>query len=473
MKKSIWDLSISKFPSLDTDCQCDICIVGGGLTGVSLAYYLRNTSHNIVLIEQNRLGCSTTVRSTAKLTYLQQDLLSKIRQFNGKEKAFQYYLAQKQVIQEIVNIIKDEKIECHLEKSPSYLFVQENKNIPKLKKEFNLYKDFKAPIKWMESLPIYCGEVACCSVDDTYVFHPLEYLRGLVEAIQKEKNKIQIYEQTRMVQYQKNKDSYTITLQNGHTIHTKKLVFAGHYPPFVFPYLFPAKTYLEKEFVDVQSSKNMHFNAINLDQNIHSIRFYENQMIRVFHSKQLGNQAISKSPIPDGKVKKSWNNYDIMTPSSLPIVGWVGNSQNGLYIGTGFNAWGVTNSNLAAQILAFELQEKKHPYKDLCNPYSCSIPIIWQKLVNIFSNVIHFVASYLPNKTTAQIVWKNGHRVGIVTDSKGIRHEVHLTCPHMGCGIRYNPKDETWDCPCHGSRFDLDGNLLRGPATDCIHSNDQ
>lgn len=471
MKKSIWEMQVGKFSECGEDKSCDICIVGGGLTGVSLAYYLRNSRKNVILIEQNKLGSSTTGRSTAKLTYLQKDLLSKIQKAHGYKKAREYYQAQRDAMNEVVRVIQQEGISCHLEKSPSYLFVREEKNRGKLQREFSLYKRFGAPISWKKSLPIPCGEKLACTVEDTYVFHPLEYLKGLTDVLENVEN-VQIYEHTRMIRYQKKSGLFQLELQTGSTIQAKILVFAGCYPPFILPYLFPIKVSLDKEVVRTEKFQNQNFNAINLDSDIFSIRFFENQKIQVVSSKQLGNSAISE-PITVSKSGFSWSNYDVMTPDALPIVGFVGSGSSGLYLASGYNAWGMTNSNLAARVLASDILGEKHCYTKLCNPYRHSFSLFLGRCLNAISNLVHFVASYFPNSSPAHVVWRNGKRVGVVVDTKGVQHEVLLTCPHMKCGLRYNPYEETWDCPCHGSRFDLDGKLLRGPATSCVQVADR
>ena len=128
MDKSIFNDIKEDFPKLNESITCDILIVGGGLTGLSLAYYLKDENTSTILIEQGKLASSTTRRSTAKLTYFQQDILSKIVKARNKSDAYLYYKAQKEAISRVTDIIKKEDISCHLEKSPSYLYVREEKN---------------------------------------------------------------------------------------------------------------------------------------------------------------------------------------------------------------------------------------------------------------------------------------------------------------------------------------------------------
>ncbi len=463
MQKSIWEISGRKFDSLKEDCSCDVCIVGGGLTGVSLAYYLKDTSLKTILIEQNTLGHSTTARTTAKLTYLQQDIALKIKNKVGFQAARDYVYAQIDAINEVVRIIKKENISCHLEKNVSYLYVLEGKNIQKLENVYNLYKQFGLSPHY-DKIPSF-STVRAFKVENTYVFHPLEYLYGLLESLEKKEN-MKIYEHTRMQKYKKIGNRYRVFLENGLTITCNQLVFANHYLPFVTPYFLPLKNYLEKSTVTAFPHENLYYNAINLDSDVCSVRFFEDYQILLKNSKRLSNAATQDKTKDD--VPFLWHNYDLMTQTSLPFIGRIKRDEN-LYVATGYNTWGMTNSNIAARILASYIQGEKHPLaQTFASRYPLRILPFLCFLQDNFLQVIHFVGSYLPKKGKAKIVWYKGKRYGVYTDLQNKKHVVSLTCPHMKCGLRFNDAEKTWDCPCHGSKFDVDGNLIRGPATHCI-----
>lgn len=465
MNESVFQGLKRKFDKLNESTTCDILIVGGGLTGVSLAYYLKDENLSTVLIEQGTIASSTTRFSTAKLTYLQQDILSSIKKSRGENDAYLYYKAQKESIHRVTGIIKKENISCHLEESPSYLFVREEKSIKKLKDEVKIYKNFGANIEYCSNLPLKSGEVLCAKAEDNYVFNPTEYVEGLLKTITKSNN-ISIYENTRMMSIDKVDGSYVANIEGKNQIIAKKIVFAGHYPPFVFPYLFPTRCYLEKEFVYATKHENLKFNAINLDKDLLSIRFYEDYMIKVIKSAKLSNTSIDINPYEKENYPFKWINYDLMTQDSLPIIGKI---KDNLYIATGYNAWGMTNSNFAAYLLKDILLGNNNSYKKLVNPKRLpTILTAVNSIVDITSMVFNFLLSYFPITNKPNIVIENGKRYGIVKDNDGKVHKVSLTCTHMKCGLKFNRLTKTWDCPCHGSRFDIDGNLLRGPATKCV-----
>lgn len=466
MEKCLWKVERDSYPELKESLNCDVLIVGGGITGISLAYYLKDSNKNVVLIERKKFGEATTMKSTAKLTYLQQDIALKIKKCQGFEKAKAYIESQIEAIEEVLKIVKEENIACQIEKNISYLYVKDKKNEKKLKEVYDLYKSmglnpvYDKPKEFTSSLAFY--------VDNTYVFHPLHYIEGLLKALKNYEN-ISLYEDTAMVRYKKTDTGYLVFLKDGITISCKHLVFTNHYLPFVTPYFLPLRNYLETSVVVAKKNSNYPFNAINLDSEVESIRFYKDYEIVVKSSKVRSNKTIL-----DSFEKKYqdfeyvWHNYDLYTPNYLPFIGRIQKNEN-IYIATGYNTWGMTNSNVAARILAFYIKDEKIPLMEVFKSYYNP------SLLSFFNNVkdnclqfLHFAGSYIPRKSKAEIVWKNGKRYGIYTDDEGVRHAVSLVCPHMKCGLRFNDFTKRWECPCHGSEFDVDGDLLRGPSTDCV-----
>lgn len=231
------------------------------------------------------------------------------------------------------------------------------------------------------------------------------------------------------------------------------------------PYFFPLRVSIEKDFVLAKKHNNLKFNAINLDNNLISIRFYEDYMIKVIKSTKLNKKSIIENPYQEDAIYK-WINYDIITRDSLPIIGKI---KDNLYIATGYNTWGMTNSNFAAYLLKDILMEQENIYKKIVNPNRrITIKTLIKGISENITMSINFLLSYLPLVSKPKIIIENNKRIGVVKDKYNIEHKVIIMCPHMKCGLKYNKMLNTWDCPCHGSRYDIDGNLIRGPATKCI-----
>lgn len=475
-QRSIWfEQKKSNFKSLQKDIEIDILIIGGGITGVTTAFYLKDVDQKIALVEQDKIGYGVTSKTTGKVTYLQECIYQKLENNYNKNIATRYLESQKEAISLIKNNIENYGIDCSFERVPSYVFTHNKKEIKIIQEEKTFLKSNHSKVKEVETLPIELPISYGIKVEDTYVFHPLKYLDGLVKQL---KN-IEIYEHTKVTNIETENDRYVVTA-NQYRMKTKKIVLACHYPFFLFPYLFPMKTTLERSYIVSGFSKNKHFSAITSKNPTESIRYHNDQVIYLSNSALIGSKIDTEKEFQEVKQSfenlflekptQAWLNEDIMTLDSLPLIGYVKKDNKNLLIGTGYNTWGMTNGTIAGKILSDLITEKENAYQDLFNP---NRKMNFEKVKNgIFYNiwnVKNFIKSKLiknPNfyKENIKVIYEDGIAYGIYTDNKGIEHKVYNTCPHMKCSLVFNEQEKTWDCPCHASRFDIDGNSIKGPS---------
>ncbi len=470
LKETLWQKTMQKkhYPPLSKEKNVDLVIIGGGITGISLAYHLRNWDKKIILLDQGEFCHGVTMRTTGKLTPL-QDVFSKIITSHHLETAKQYYQSQKDAIKLAKNLIEKHHIDCDFTKTKSYLFFE----TPAKQKELMKTKEVLEEAK-LDSF----GGIPSLSLEESYVFHPLKYLKGLLDLI--EESPIELYENTRVISYSKEQDGYCLKT-NQKPIHTKQIVFAGHYPFFLFPYLFPLKATLEKSLIGVIPHEEKTFQAINLDQVTHSIRFHkdkktkESYLLYLSESHSLGNHKQEELERElEAKIENffhkepilTWSNYDIMTLDGMPYIGYL---EPNMLIATGYNTWGMTNGTLAGKILSDLLMEKQNNYLSLFDPHRhFTFPMRLSQLMDNLNQAKTYIKSKLstPKKDkTVTIATIEGTKCGIYQDEKGKKHIVKLTCPHMKCGLGFNESENVWECPCHGSRFDIDGNPIKGPST--------
>jgi Rieske Fe-S protein len=308
------------------------------------------------------------------------------------------------------------------------------------------------------------------------VFHPLKYLLSLKEICLK--NGIQIYESTKIYKIQKEKEGY-ICKTNNHKIKAKKVVLACHYPFFVFPFFMPIKTYIEKSYITASKvEKNEKKTYITSKNPTKSIRYYEDKipyLIYLRNSHKIGNDLNEEKNFSDTlldaekknlKPEYIWSNTDIMTYDQLPFIGKIGKN---LFIATGYNTWGMTNGTIAGQIISDLILEKENPYENLFNPHRKSFK---NKVKTYPKNIFMNTKSYLQNKLFKKKKWypntltfkiKHGKSIAIYKEN-GKEHIVYTKCPHMGCTLVFNEFEKTWDCPCHASKFDIDGKCIQGPS---------
>ena len=437
---SVWqDLNdIKEYPILSENKEVDVLIIGGGLTGISTIYHLRDSNLKVMLVEQNKIGMAVTGKSTGKLSYLQNDLIDKIRNGLGNDIALKYIKSQISTIENIKKVIKKEKINCDLEEVDSYLYTNNNSEISKLK----ALKDF------LNSNGIICEEdnkyvvksKYMFKVKNTYVFHPIKFVYGLLK-----NNKYPIFENTSIKNIKK-EDNYYICYTNSCKIKAKWVVMASHYPHFIFPYLFPLKANLEKSYISCSKYNGSPISLISYSNPFISLRTYQNNLLYLSNSHSINIDVCDKDnfnellkKVHDLKLEPDyiWSNIDVMTSDGLPYIGKI---KDRLLIGTGYNTWGLTNGFLAGKILSDIIVGNNNEYVDLFSPKR--------------KNIKQFIGGFLNTYKTIS---------GLVNGSLN-KSDKNLKCPHVGCGLIYNEIEKTWDCPCHGSRFDNNGKCISGPA---------
>lgn len=481
--QSLWTNNIKskKLDELKSDIDVDILIIGGGLTGISAAFYLKDSNYKITLIESNRVGYGVSSRTTGKLTYLQGLIYSKLESNFNYNISKLYLDSQKYAIDLVLKNINKYNIDCNLEKNSSYTFTNDDKEISKIKKEEEFLK--KADIKYMvcKDIPYNYPCKYAIKVFDTYVFHPVKYILKLKD-ICLDKG-IEIYENTKAIKLDKQNDYYFCTTDKA-KIKAKKVIISCHYPFFVIPGLIPLRTHIEKSYVcasKVSSTKD--FNAITSNYPIKSFRYHsdkEKYIIFASNSHKLCDKLNRKDEYDslvnemEGMINKNikylWTNQDIMTNDNLPLIGILKNDDPNLLIGTGYNTWGMTNGVLAGKILSDIILNQKNKYINLFNP---NRPLSMDKIKNLFLNsyfngkafaLTKFKKNYPWYKNIVKFEKRDGVNVGIYIDEKGIEHIVRNLCPHLKCSLIFNMEEKTWDCPCHGSKFDIDGNVIQGPS---------
>lgn len=467
---SIWSDSVKDIPSkpLDKNINVDVLIIGGGITGLSVAYELINSNLKVALVERNTIGSGVTCNSTGKLTYLQEDVYTKICKTFNKEVAKTYLESQKFAINHVKEIIKTNNIECDFSEVSSYLFASKKKDIEKIKKEKQILEDLQIKVQEESNIPGERNIEYCISVSDTGEFNPVKYLVALKKFIQK--NNIDIYENTNVVKISRD-DDYIVNTEK-YTIRAKKVVLALHYPYFLIPYFMPLKVHLEKSYLGAYaSSKFLPISAITISKPTTSLRYVDSS--KKYKICLNGSHILAVKYNNKDNFKKFlnefgaspdyfWSNIDIITGDRLPLIGQI---DDNLLLATGYNTWGMTNGILAGVIIKNQILNLKDEYASIFNPKRINKSIIISYPINIWSSVKTFIGTKVnKNRSWYQDNVYFTDKLGIYIDESGKKHIVYNKCPHLKCSLIFNEVEKTWDCPCHGSRFDLDGKVIKGPS---------
>lgn len=439
----------------------DILIIGGGITGLTCAYFLKD--YDVTLIERDYVGCGATSNSTGKINYLQELLINKNKYIEDL-----YLKSQIEACKIVETIVKENNLNCNYENNSSYIYATEEKDIKKINKIEKILK--RNNIKYQININNFMkNNIYSIKVDDTAVFNPYLYLTSLKEILD---NKIKIYENSNATNYIF-KDDKIIVQVNNIEITCNKLIVATGYPFKIKAGFIPFKTSVYKSFISASKiDENKKFNSISYD-NIESFRFYtENQkdyLISSFDYSKIGNYDNKKNYNNlISKLKENynstpiyfWSNCDITSSDGIPLSGLLSDN---VYIACAYSSWGMTNASISAKIISDNIKGIENEYSKLFNPKRFSnLP----KLIeDNFVNAKSFISSKFNklDKNEVKIFEKNGIRYGYFFDGEKT-HVVKNICPHMKCNLTFNLVNKTWECPCHSSIFDIDGNIVKGPS---------
>ncbi|MFB1049377.1 FAD-dependent oxidoreductase [Paraliobacillus sp. JSM ZJ581] len=493
-KESYWyNTHIASFPPISKDMQADVTIVGGGISGITTAYLLAKENINVVLIEADQLISGTTGHTTAKITAQHGLIYDELIQHFGKEKAKQYYTAQVQALQQIKKLINEHQISCDFSEEDAYIYTNDDNYVSKLKSEANAYQELDIPGSLVTHMPLDIPMKLGLKMDKQAQFHPVKYLASLVNELSKNNN-IRIFEQSPATDIQNSESDQPIVItKQGNVIQSRHVVIASHFPFYDMKGLYFARMYPERSHLIAAKTKQKYPGGmyISAEQPIRSVRAtnsHDDQEIWLFggeryrtgHAKQQKEafhklEAFANQHVVIDTFINQWAAQDLTTTDKVPYIGKLCKSTPNVYIATGYRKWGMTNGAIAAQLITDDILNKQNPMSDLFSPQRFHSDPDIKKLISMNATTAkHLIASKLAipmNKidelkaNQATTILAGINKIGVYRDEASDLHAIDTTCTHMGCEVTWNGNEQTWDCPCHGSRFSVTGEVLEGPAT--------
>ncbi|WP_226659859.1 FAD-dependent oxidoreductase [Pseudalkalibacillus hwajinpoensis] len=485
----IWqdDHHIDTHPSLTESISTDVVIVGGGMTGITTAYLLSKAGKKVVLLEANRLLNGTTGHTTAKITTQHDLIYDELLNHFGAEKAKHYYDANNQALQFIRETIDELSIQCSFTEEDAYLYATTDHYARKLTNEMNAYHKLGIHGEFQNDLPIDLSIKGAILMSNQAHFNPVAYLSALVNKVKEQQG--QIFEHTVAIDVEKGLNPIVVT-KSGAKISCQTVIACTHFPFYDGNALYFSRMYAERSYVIAAKTKQSYPGGMYLSADMpkRSLRSYQKngESLVLFggesHKAGQGHQVTNhyqalkffgEEIFGLSQVVNRWSAQDLFTLDKLPYIGRVTKNEPNILIATGFHKWGMTNGTAAALLFRDYLLNKDTPYYDLFSPSRFhadpSIKTFLMQNANVASEFIKGKLSFTKEisdlaKNEAGIVRVNGRKAGAYKDSKGDLHVVDTTCTHLYCEVNWNDDDRTWDCPCHGSRFSIDGEVLEGPA---------
>lgn len=548
---SFWLDSIenkNKFNKLEKDISTDVCIVGAGIFGLTCGYYLTKQGYNVVLLEKEKdIASKTTGHTTAKITSQHNLIYKYLIDSLGESMAKKYLYANQDAIENIYQIINDENIDCDFVRQDSYVYTNNLDELEKIKLENKAVNSLGFKSEFVTSTPLPFNVLGALRFPNQAEFNPIKYAYGLAKCITSNgssaidglvnagsvgsvsvgdgivenspggaslnlaKGTGEIYTDTLVQNIKKENDEF-ITSCKDYVVRSKYVILASHYPfidrlGYYFLKMYQSTSYVIAVDIGDKTFDGMY---INSKQPTFSYRFANfsgscgKRLLLVGGADHKTGSKIDLSNAysileyevrkyyPDCKVLYKWNTEDCITLDKIPYIGEFSHFMPNMYIGTGFNKWGMTSSNVAGNIIVDKILGRENEYENVFKATRLH-PI--KNNVELGNMIKETTNSFVINKfkvpdadldviednsvmsgskkagnfeeiknDSGHVLKYNGQTIGIYKDNDGKIFAVNPICTHLGCLLSWNNLDKTWDCPCHGSRFDYKGHQLYNPA---------
>ena len=443
-----------KYPKLTQDITADVTIIGGGLVGIQTAYYLQNKGYKVVILEKDKICSGTSGGSSGKITSQHGLIYKYLENLNGIDFAKKYYDANEEAKETILKIIEKVDIDCDLERKNAYIFTEVEDEVLKMQKEIECLNKLGINSEFTSQIDLPIDVFGAIKFENQAQFHPVKYCYGLSKTIIK--NGGEIYENSKVVETVEDDGNYNVITKEG-IVKTKYLVITTRYPIIRFPGYYFLKMYQSTSYaLLVDTNNDLELDGFYINQENPKLSFRtvksgdKNLLLAVGYDYKTGTEIVGnpfdylyarvKRMYKDAKVLKSWTAEDCISLDKIPYIGDFSDIMENCYVATGFNKWGITTSNIAAKIITDKIIGKTNLYEEIFESSRLGI---------------------IKNKDEVMNMLKEAGE-GIIIDK--IKGKPTPTCTHLGCKLSWNPIEEIWECPCHGSKFSKRGFVIEGPA---------
>lgn len=488
--QSYWEEERKKheeYPSLSENLNVSVCVIGGGLTGLGIAYYLsKNTS--VAVLERDRICSHTSGNNTGKVTSQHGVFYKYLIDSKGKEYASKYLDANEKAIDEIEKIIKEEKIDCDFERECAYVFTKKETEIDKLKDEQKAVSKLNKEIsKFVKTTQLPMEIAGAVEFKNQAKFHPIKYAYGLADCILKNNGKI--FENSQVIDIKKQNGKYAVCT-NEHKIVADYVVIATRYPFIKLTGYYFLKMYQSTSYAIVADTKKELFNGMYINYEVPNISFRvindgdRKLLLAVGYDYKTGTdefkdgysrlETVVRKMYPDADILYKWSAEDCITLDKIPYIGEYSAMMPNVYIATGYNKWGITFSNVAANIISNQILGVQNEYVDVFRAKRVEPIKNRQEVGNMLkeANKSILLSRFKVPKAILEdvkigegkIVEIDGKKVGIYKSNTGEIFKVKPICTHLGCELYFNNVDKIWECPCHGSKFTYDGKSIEVPS---------
>lgn len=429
-QQSLWASGLEGAVStqaLQGDARTEVLVIGAGMAGILCAHMLKEAGAQCIVVEGNKIGSGVTRNTTAKVTAQHALMYAQLIQKIGESKARQYYLANRRAVDDYRALASGHL--CDWEEKTAFVYSTGDRK--KLDQEAEAYRKLEIPMRFDEKAPLPVKVTGALGMEGQAQFHPLKLLMGVAQ-------ELTIYEDTFVTGIEGSRAA-----TNHGVITADHIVLATHYPMVNVPGLYFMKIYQHRSYV-IALSQGPQINGMYIDEREDGFSFRNARdfLLMGGGDRKTGQaehkgggyaplRELAKKAYPGKEIAFEWSAQDCMTLDGMPYIGKHRRSDGCCYVATGFQKWGMTGSMVAARVLSDLITKGRSEEEELFSPQRSMLH--GQLLVNLGSAAVNMA-------------------------------RVNKRCPHLGCAMRWNDAEKTWECPCHGSRFGEDGRVIDNPA---------
>lgn len=479
------------FPRLEGEIDVDVAIVGGGIAGVTAALLLKRAGSRVAVLEAARTARGVTGCTTAKVSALQATMYSTIVARHGQAAARAYAAASVSGVEQVAAIVAAEEIDCDLQRRPAYTYAADRNERDSVRRELAAARDAGLAVDWVDGPDLPYATDGAVRLPGQLQLHPVRYVQGMAAAVAGDGS--HVFENSRVLGVDRGSPARVSTAQG--VVRCNHVVIATHYPildrGLYFARLDAQRSYcIAARLTGGELPQGM---SISAGSNSRSIRSSGESLIVGGEGHPAGSrqaeperfkalEAFAREHWSVAKVTHRWSAQDVVPYDHLPMIGAYRPGSDRLWVSTGFMKWGLSTATFAAMTIVDEISGAENPWASTFSPTRFSLrsaPALMQLGAKFSADLVGdrmrppqaLSAESIP-VGEARIVQDGLGKKGVFRDGSGELHGVSLRCTHLGCLLRFNAAERSWDCPCHGSRFAVDGEVLEGPAVHPLQRRD-
>lgn len=501
---SIWveTTDETSYPQLpNSGMTFDAAVIGGGIAGLTTALLLKRAGLSVALIEARRIASGATGYTTAKVTSLHGLTYARLLDEQGEDKARQYAEASQAAVEQIASFVAEDGIDCGFERMPAMTYTEDPDRVIDIQNEVDAARALGLPASLTTTTDLPYEVTAAVQFDNQAQFHPRRYALGLAQLI--EGDGCRIFEETRALDIESPEGDHPDglheirtehgTLHAGHVVQATHLPF--HDPAGLFARTAPARSYCMAVQIEGRVPQAMYLSADSPVRSLRPHRSGDTEYLLVGgegHKVGQGDFTTTRYAKLEAWVRERfnvksvdfrWSAQDYMPADEVPFIGNLAPRTERLYVATGFKKWGMSTGTAAGMILRDYILERPNPWSEVFDATRLDLGASASNLVKENANV---AKRFLGDRLSAlvapdidslkpgegAIVRAGRHKVAAYRELGGMVKAVSPNCTHLGCVVSFNDAEQSWDCPCHGSRFDIDGGVIEGPAVEPLETVD-